>query len=88
MNETPDPQQRRQPEGEDDKEPMYNGIPYRLLDDYDGGSDEPREGTEEMLQQLLEGAPSEFRARALVWAKQRATLDAGAPPRHDDAVGQ
>ena len=43
------------------------GMPARLFDGYDGGNTPP----DEFLQQLLQSAPPEVRARAEQFAQQR-----------------
>ena len=52
-----------------------NGVPFRLLDGYDGGEGPP----EAFLQELLRNAPPEVRARAEAFAKDRAQQQDPAP---------
>lgn len=54
-------------------EGQVEGFPHRLFDGYDGDAREP--GEAEALE-MLKNAPPEVRARAEVWAKERAALDA------------
>ncbi len=53
---------------------VVNGVPHRLLDGYDGGDAPPPE----FLNQLLQGAPAEIRARAEEFARQRQQAQEGA----------
>ena len=55
------------PQAANQEEQTSFGMPARLFDGYDGGNAPP----DEFLQQLLQSAPPEFRARAEQFAKER-----------------
>jgi hypothetical protein len=59
-------------------EQMVNGVPARLYDGYDG--DSGREPPEDFIQQLLDSAPPEVRARAEQFAQQRQAASGQAEP--------
>ena len=55
------------PQAANQEEQTSFGMPARLFDGYDGGNAPP----DEFLQQLLQSAPPEVRARAEQFAQQR-----------------
>ena len=48
-------------------EETINGVPHRLLDDYDADAKVP----DSIVSELLKNAPPEFKARAEQFAKER-----------------
>lgn len=52
---------------QDQQAESVNGVPHNLLDGYDGGTAPPAE----FIQQMLDGAPPEVRARMEQFAQER-----------------
>ena len=52
---------------QDQQAESVNGVPHNLLDGYDGGTAPPAE----FIQQMLDSAPPEIRARMEQFAQER-----------------
>lgn len=69
-----------EPHSQDHADESVNGIPYRLLDGYDGSGQQP---SAEEITQLLKHAPPEVLARIAAFSKLREHSDQSLANKQD-----